>query len=42
MDMIFITSIMSFIGMSLNPMEDSKAGEFGNVGSESIQGQAQM
>jgi len=35
MDMVFFMSIMSFMGMALNPMESSLGGEAGNSGSES-------
>ncbi|MDQ4073732.1 MAG: MarR family transcriptional regulator [Thermoproteota archaeon] len=34
MDMVFFMSIMSFVGISLNPMESSMAGENANSGPE--------
>jgi len=34
MDMVFFMSVMSFVGMSLNPMESSMAGENANSDSE--------
>ena len=32
MDMVFFMSLMSFMGMPLNPMESSMAGDIGNTG----------
>lgn len=32
MDMVFFMSLMSFMGMALNPMESSMAGDTGNTG----------
>jgi len=32
MDMVFFMSLMSFMGMALNPMESSMAGDIGNTG----------
>ena len=32
MDMVFFMSLMSFMGMDLNPMESSMAGDIGNFG----------